>query len=73
MSIKAGVSVNVHLHGAFLQALDGGISGMDSIIIRPPSSSFTRTMTTVVNAPDWWPVINFNRNFSYFIGSWGAR
>ncbi|KAG2342232.1 hypothetical protein BDR05DRAFT_371907 [Suillus weaverae] len=53
-----------------MQALDGGISSANAIVIRPPISTLARIlniMTVVSNDPSWWPLINANLIFSYFV------
>jgi len=37
-----------------------------------PTPPFSTNMTIVSNDPTWWPAINSNRVFSYFLGSWRA-
>ncbi|KAG1766839.1 hypothetical protein EV702DRAFT_784574 [Suillus placidus] len=59
-------------HCGRLQALDGGISSLNAIVIRPSSSparsvSSSNSMTLVSNDPSWWPLINANIIGSYFI------
>ncbi|KAG1762615.1 hypothetical protein EV702DRAFT_294129 [Suillus placidus] len=43
-----------------------------SLALADTDMTLNMNMTLLSNNPSWWPLINMNRFFSYFIGSWGV-
>ncbi|KIK42776.1 hypothetical protein CY34DRAFT_752330 [Suillus luteus UH-Slu-Lm8-n1] len=70
---------NICFHRAVLatQALVGGISSTDTMTrsLTPPTSlahTYPSNMTLVSNDPSWWPIIDFQLSFSYWIFAAGV-
>ncbi|KAG1739495.1 uncharacterized protein EDB91DRAFT_1284693, partial [Suillus paluster] len=74
-SIKGPKARTIIIPSLAIQAPpDDGISSTNNVVTCPPSSPLTHShpsnMTIVSNDPSLWPVLNLDRFFSYFLGSW---